>query len=243
MIFAAGLGTRLRPLTDRCPKALVRVGGETMLSRTIRRFRESGISGIVVNVHHFAPMIKDYLAKSGEGAGVEISDESDMLLDTGGGVAGAYSLLKNEDCVVLHNADILTDFNLAEMVDEHKRSGSDVTLLAWERDSSRCFLFDGKGRLCGWKNRKSEEVKPKGLDMIGLRELAFGGVHVISGIVVDRLKEYADKHGRVFSITGFYTDMADALDIRAYAPKEKFSWFDVGSIEKLEVAEKFIQSV
>lgn len=243
MIFAAGLGTRLRPLTDSCPKALVKVGGEAMLGRIIKKLAAAGIDEMVVNVHHFAPMVKEYLKEFEGDVKIEISDESELLLDTGGGVAGASELLKGADCVILHNADVLTDFDVAAMVRQHRESGADATLAVWERESSRCFLFDESGRLRGWKNRKSGEVKPAGVNVEEMEEMAFGGVHIISRGVVEQLKEYASEHGKVFSVTQFYIEKCGELDVRAYIPKKYFKWFDIGSVEKLAAAEKYVGSL
>ncbi|WP_371136652.1 sugar phosphate nucleotidyltransferase, partial [uncultured Duncaniella sp.] len=119
MIFAAGLGTRLAPLTDSCPKALIEVGGKPMLRRVIERLRDAGVGEMVVNVHHHADMIRRYLEENDFGVRVMISDESDMLLDTGGGVARASILLEGDEPVMLYNADIFTDFPIAEMVAVH----------------------------------------------------------------------------------------------------------------------------
>lgn len=240
MIFAAGLGTRLRPLTDNCPKALVKVGGEEMLGRIIKRMKGAGIEETVVNVHHFAPMVKDYLKENSGGMRIEIADETEKLLDTGGGVAGAAKFFEGCSEILLHNADVLTDFDLRAMIEAYRKSGADGMLLVWKRESSRCFLFDGEGRLKGWKNRATGEVRPAGLDAEGLQELSFGGVHIINDRIVEKLKGYAEKHGEVFSITQFYIDMAEELDLRAYIPHGEFSWFDIGSVSKLERAEKYI---
>ena len=141
MIFAAGLGTRLAPLTDTCPKALIPVGDSPMLSRVIVRLRDAGVSEIIVNVHHHAGMIKDYLAAHDFGLPVQVSDESDRLLDTGGGVLKAAPLLRGDGPVVLYNADIFSDFPLEEMMERHNSSGADITLLADSRDTSRYLLF------------------------------------------------------------------------------------------------------
>lgn len=243
MIFAAGLGTRLRPLTDSCPKALVKVGGEAMLGRIIKKLDAAGADEMVVNVHHFAPMVKEYLKQFEGDVKIKVSDESDLLLDTGGGVAGASELLEGADCVILHNADVLTDFDVEAMLRRHRESGADAILAVWGRESSRCFLFDESGRLRGWKNRNSGEVKPAGVNAEDLNEMAFGGVHVISAGVIDKLKEYASEHGKVFSITQFYLEKSGELDVRAYTPNGDFKWFDIGSLEKLAAAEKYVGSL
>ncbi|MDE6684185.1 MAG: NTP transferase domain-containing protein [Duncaniella sp.] len=147
MIFAAGLGTRLAPLTDTCPKALIQVGDKPMLRRAVERLRDAGVSEIIVNVHHHADMIIDYLAQNDFGIPVKVSDERDALLDTGGGVVKASRMLMGDEPVILYNADIFTDFPITEMLDAHHRSEADVTLLADNRDTSRYLLFDAEGRM------------------------------------------------------------------------------------------------
>lgn len=236
MIFAAGLGTRLAPLTDTCPKALIEVGGKPMLRRVIERLRDAGVSGIVVNVHHHAGMIKEYLAGNDFGVPVSVSDESDLLLDTGGGVVKAAPMLAGDEPVMLYNADIFTDFPIAEMLESHKASGADVTLLADERDTSRYLLFDEAGMMRGWKNISTGEVRspfsPETLT--ACRPLAFGGIHIINPSVIDRLTAYQPE-GK-FSITPFYIAECGTLRIRAYTPSEPYRWVDIGRPASLQRA-------
>ena len=237
VVFAAGLGTRLYPITESMPKALVEVGGKPMLLRVLEKLRDAGINEIVINVHHFADMIIDYLRSNNWfGLRIIISDERRQLLDTGGGILAARSYLDDGEPFIAHNADILTDFNLPEMIMRHNDSGADVTLLSADRPSSRYLLFDEEQRMRGWTNTKTGEVKPAGIKSDGLRRLAFGGVHVISPTVFKKLEEYRLWVGDVFSITPFYVDYCDKLDMRGYVPSENYRWFDVGRPETLEKA-------
>lgn len=228
MIFAAGLGTRLAPLTDTCPKALIPVGDSPMLSRVIVRLRDAGVSEIIVNVHHHAGMIKDYLAAHDFGLPVQVSDESDRLLDTGGGVLKAAPLLRGDGPVVLYNADIFSDFPIEEMMERHNSSGADITLLADSRDTSRYLLFSPEGRMTGWRNVTTGETRsPFPSETVSdSRPLAFGGVHIINPVVLDMLARY-ESDGK-FSITPFYIDACASLNIRAYTPARPYNWIDIG---------------
>lgn len=240
MIFAAGVGSRLKPFTDSHPKALLPVGGIPMLGRVLRNMQRAGVADVVVNVHHFASQVVDYLESgSHDGMNIAVSDETDRLLDTGGGLLKGWPLLGtgSEEAVILHNADILTDIDFAAMAKAHERSGADVTLLASPRASSRMLYFDEEGRLNGWRNAGTGEVRPEGFEPDGLTALAFGGVHIVGARVFPMLGEYAALAGPVFSIMPFYLANLGKLDIRAYRPEGDFLWHDVGSPEKHAAAE------
>lgn len=162
MIFAAGLGSRLKPLTDTMPKALVPIAGRPMLEHVILKLKAAGFTEIMINIHHFGEQILDFL-KANENFGliIHISDERDLLLDTGGGVKKARSFFENSDePFLIHNVDILSDVNLKELYDYHLQSGAVATLLASQRKTSRYLLFDTDKRLCGWINKDTEQVKP-----------------------------------------------------------------------------------
>ena len=160
MIFAAGLGTRLRPLTDTMPKALVRVGGEPLLWHVIMNLKAGGFERIVVNVHHFADQIIDYLkANSNFGLDIRISDESNQLLDTGGGIRKAAPLFDPSSPILIHNVDILSNTNLAKLYDS--AANHDATLLVSKRETSRYLIFDDEMRLREWINVKTGEKKPQ----------------------------------------------------------------------------------
>lgn len=238
LVFAAGLGTRLHPLTLDRPKCLVEVGGMTMLERVMRRLIAAGVDHIVVNVHHFAPKVIDFLSsRDWSTVKIDISNESDLLLDTGGGLLKAAPLLLDgtDEPVIIHNADVLTNSPLQTMAEAHRRTGADATLLAWDRATSRKFLFDAEGRMHGWINESTGEVRPAGIDASGLHPLGFGGVHIINPRrVIDALERFATEP--VFSITPFYISASAELDIRAFTPSEPFSWHDIGKPQSLEQA-------
>lgn len=239
MIFAAGLGTRLRPLTDRIPKAMVEVGGTPMLRRVIDRMGAAGVSEIVVNVHHLPDVITDYIGrvKDDLGTSIIISDERDRILDTGGGLLGAASLLADADAVVLHNADILSDIPLAPMIDRHMASRASATLLVDpRRESSRRLLFDRDSRLHGRVNLTTGATTPEDLDISGLIPEAFGGIHVVSPAIFEPLADFAARRGPVFSITDFYCEAASRLPIMPYEAPQGARWYDVGRPESLASA-------
>ncbi len=237
MIFAAGYGKRLAPLTDSIPKPLIDVGGHTMLARVIDKIKAVGIDSIVVNVHHLAGKIRHYLDENDNfGLDIKISDESQRLLDTGGGLVKATPMLDN-DSVLLYNADILSDFPLDGMITAHNSSHADVTLLAATRDTSRYLLFED-GKMKGWTNTATGEVRSPYSDVAACHTLAFGGVHILSPDAIDSLKDYAQLRGDVFSITDFYIQRCDSLDIRAHTPAKTFTWFDIGKPSTLEMARR-----
>lgn len=245
MIFAAGVGSRLRPFTDEHPKALAPVGGKPIIRRVIEKMRAAGIGRIVVNVHHFPEQIRSYLEENDNfGAEIIISDESDTLLDTGGGLLKAARYLGREEPILVHNADILTDFEISAMSARHAEGSRLATLLAFPRESSRQLYFDTEGNLRGWQNLKSGERKPAGFspDVPGLSPLAFGGVHIVSPAIFPLLEEYAARNGAVFSITPFYLEIAKRANIRAFSPASPFHWHDIGSPEKLGAAENALKT-
>ncbi len=242
MVFAAGLGTRLRPLTDSRPKALIEVAGIPALQRVLERIRMAGIRDVVVNVHHFPEMIIDFLRSHDDfGLNISISDERERLLDTGGGLLSALPLLGDEEPVLLHNADIVTDFSINEMIEEYDRLSADALLLVSDRPSSRRLLFDSDGRMVGWKNMSTGQVRPVAIEPVNTKDpilsLAFGGVHIVSPSVFPYLQRYGRQTGDMFSITPFYIDNCTELNFRAFQPKSHYRWHDIGSIEKLACAE------
>lgn len=242
MVFAAGLGTRLLPLTATRPKALVELGGVAMLERVLGRMKAAGVEEVVVNVHHFSGMVTAFLRAHGDfGMRVHVSDESARLLDTGGGLVAARRWLGGDEPVVLHNADIYTDMGLGEMVLSHRASGADATLLVAPRASARQLLFDGAMRMRGWTDRRSGEVRPAGLDAARLQPLAFGGVHVVAQRLLDDLCRYAEGLTTpTFSITDYYIAACGRMDLRGLMQPAATRWHDVGSLEKLQRAQRDI---
>lgn len=245
MIFAAGLGSRLGAITQHKPKALVEVGGVPMLKRVILKLKDAGVSEFVVNVHHHALDIEDYLsANENFGVDIRVSDERELLLDTGGGLLHARRLLDGNEPIIVHNVDIMTDFDVAGMVAAHERSRSDATLLVAQRKTSRYLLFDDRMRLAGWTNVNTGEVRSPWTGDVEpgrLRMLAFGGVHIVDpSTVFDALSEYGGGENQVFSITPFYTDSCRRLKINGYIPEEDYNWIDIGKPESLMAAESIV---
>lgn len=239
MIFAAGLGTRLRPLTDNMPKALVPVAGKPMLERVILRLKEAGFNDITVNIHHFGEQIIGFLrAHDNFGTDIHISDERDVLLDTGGGIKKARPFLDGNEPFLVHNADILTDIDLTAFYRHHLESDAEATLLVSERKTSRYLLFDDNYHLHGWVNKSTGEVKPEEFiyQQGRLRELAFGGIHVISPSLF-RFMDDEQWTGK-FSIIPFYLSVCRKTHIQGY-PLQGFQWFDIGKPETLQKAEQY----
>ena len=227
MIFAAGLGTRLRPITDKMPKALVPVGGEPLLHRLLVKLQHAGCSHVVINVHHHAAMIVDFVTSRDYGMRIDISDESDMLLDTGGGLRRAASFFKGDEPILVHNVDILSDLSFEELLAAHDPE-SLATLVVSQRDTSRYLMFDATDRMSGWMNIKTGETKPAELDCTSLYKAAFSGIHVVSPRIFGLMEKLPPK----FSIIDFYLQFMHQYDIMAYRPAA-FSMLDVGKIDSL----------
>ena len=238
LIFAAGIGSRLKPWTDSHPKALVEVGGKPMLGRVIDNIIAAGISDIIVNVHHFSGQIVDYINNTEFKARITISDEPDLLLDTGGGLRKVLPLLGNEP-VLIHNADILTTFDLKKIIYRQARSGADVTLLTQERNSSRRLVFGRDDRLRGWTNLNTGEMKPAGLAITaGMKLESFDGIHIVDSSMYDSLKKFRGA-GKPFSIIDFYLAMCPDWKIMSMSLSDDDHWFDVGKPETLQRARNF----
>lgn len=238
MVFAAGMGTRLRPLTDSMPKALVQVAGKPLLQHTIEKLKASGFNELVINVHHFADRIIDFVrANDSFGIRIEFSDESEKLLNTGGGIKRASWFFDDGQPFLIHNVDILSNIDLPELVKQHRESNSKATLVCSERETSRYLLFDGADRLRGWVNEKTGEVKSPVAhrDPSRYRKLAFSGIHLLQ----PSLFEQMEKMGDTFSIIDFYIQHCDEVVITPYAP-EGMQTIDVGKPEALPAAEAFL---
>ena len=237
-IFAAGLGTRLKPLTDTMPKALVPVGGKPLLAHVVEKLKAAGCKKIVINIHHFGDMIVDYVKSQG-GFGIDIvfSDERQMLLETGGAIKHAVQLLGDEPFLI-HNVDILSNVDIKALWEEHLNSGSAATLLVSKRSSSRALLFDAESNLTAWTNKTTGEVKTpyESVDIASLEELAFSGIHVFSPSLFKYFGEYPEK----FSIIDFYLNTCKAEKIKAFT-QEGLQLLDVGKLDSLEKAEAFVQ--
>lgn len=229
MIFAAGLGSRLRPLTDTCPKALIEVAEMPILERIILQLSAVGIRRIVINVHHLAKKIIDFISsKDWVDVEIIISDETDKLLETGGGLVKALPLLGSNSPVMLFNSDIYTDMNIKRMIECYEACAADALLLTSLRQTSRYLLFDDEMKMRGWLNTTTGEVKPDNIHMPQLKSLAFGGVHILSPQTLNSLSEYSHKAGDIFSITDFYIHKCSDMIFKAYLPDESYRWYDIG---------------
>ena len=238
MIFAAGLGTRLKPLTDHMPKALVPVAGKPILEHVLRKLIASGCDEIVINVHHFADQIIDFVkANNNFGITIHISDETDMLLDTGGGIKKASSFF--QEPFLIHNVDILSNIDLKSLYEYHLTSGNDATLLVSPRKTVRYLLFDEGNRLCGWINKDTLQTKPEGFvyQPEVQKEYAFSGIHIVSPSLFNYM---GDNWTGKFPIMDFYLQTCQEAQLGGYA-KEDLQLIDIGKPETLAVAEDFIR--
>jgi NDP-sugar pyrophosphorylase family protein len=239
MILAAGLGTRLRPLTNDRPKALVQIAGKTFLEIVLCRLRSFGVDEVIINLHHFADLVESYLKAHGNfGMRIETSRE-DVLLDTGGGLKkAAHFFLEGHhqnEAFIVHNVDVLSNIDLASMLRFHATHQALATLAVQDRKTSRYLLFDDRSRLCGRETRREEtsELIPGSKPVSAL---AFSGIHVIS----PRLLEMLDEQG-VFSIVVSYLRLAAmGKNIVAFRADEYY-WRDLGKPENVLQAEKDLQ--
>jgi len=239
MIFAAGLGTRLKPITDTMPKALVEVGGEPLLKHVIDKLAAAGAARIVVNVHHYAAMIADYLRKNGNfGLDIQVSDESEKLLDTGGGIKKAARLFLPDAPVLIHNVDILSNVDLRWLYS--RIADNDALLLVSNRKTSRYLLFDDEMRLVGWTNTDTGEVRSpySELNPAVCRRYAFAGIHVLSQRMLPQMDAFPDK----FGIIDFYLRTCAERVVRGYA-KDDLRLMDVGKTDTLAMAEAFLRDI
>lgn len=241
MIFAAGLGTRLKPLTDHMPKALVPVAGKPMLEHVILKLKAAGFTELVINIHHFGEQIIGFLeANRNFGLTIHISDERDMLLDTGGGIKKARNFFSGDEPFLVHNVDILSDTDLKALYEYHLHSGNDATLLASPRKTIRYLLFDDENLLRGWINKDTLQTKPEGFIYRAgqYREYAFSGIHVIS----PSLFRYMDRWQEKFSIMDFYLQTCREARLGGYLT-EQLRLIDIGKPETLAKAEEFIKTI
>lgn len=235
MIFAAGLGTRFKPWTDQHPKALAVVNGKSLLQRNVEYLQTQGITDVVVNVHHFADQIVDAVAQSqGWGSQVIISDETDAVLETGGGLVKARPLLDGDSPFVTINADILTDFNIANLLAFHQQEQALISFAVSDRPTSRYFLFDETNRLSGWTNTQTGEeriVRP----VSHLHPMAYSCVVVFEPAVFPLIRQTGK-----FSLTDMYLDLAPEHKIMGF-PHSGDRWMDVGKTDSVKKAEAIFE--
>jgi NDP-sugar pyrophosphorylase family protein len=229
MILAAGLGTRLRPLTNHTPKALVEVNGIPLLEMVIQRLKFYGFHEIVINVFHFADSIIEFLQeKQSFGIDIRISHEKDELLDTGGGIKNASWFFDDDAPFLVHNVDIVSDLDLRQFYETHLRSQALATLAVSNRQASRYFLFNQDHILCGWKNIKTGAIKiTRATPETDLTPLAFSGMHVIDPAIFDLMPEQ-----NAFSIIDTYLHLATHHKIVAFKHDHSL-WVDLGKKENL----------
>ena len=238
MIFAAGLGTRLKPLTDTMPKALVKVDGQPLLWHVIMKLKAAGYDRIVVNVHHFAQQIVDYLeANSNFGLDIRISDETGGLLETGGGIRKALPLFDQESPILIHNVDILSNVDFSSLSMD---PSPDALLVVSQRKTKRYLLFDDEMILDGWTNIETGEVKSPypSLDPTDLKQLAFSGIHVIWPRLFPLFMEMPER----FGIIDFYLKYCHQYAFLGLEKKD-LRLMDVGKLDTLEQAESFIKQL
>jgi len=260
MIFAAGLGTRLKPLTDTKPKALIPVGGETLIGRTIGRLMTFGYQDFVVNVHHFAKDIEAFVAEQDYAKLVRFSDETEMLLETGGGLKKAAPLFDPNEPILIHNVDILDNVDYNWFANQHQ-ADEDAVLLVSRRQTKRYLLFDNGMRLMGWINRETGEIKspfpwlreadltiddslqvqsnhncPLSTLHSPLYAFAFSGIHSFSPRLFPLMDRFPDK----FSIIDFYLSVCHRSRIVGLV-KDGLKMIDVGKLDSLQAAEEFVK--
>ena len=235
MILAAGLGTRLKPWTDKHPKALALVNGKSLLQRNIEYLQQFGVKEVIVNVHHFADQIIAAINKNdGWGSTITISDETDAVLETGGGLKKAAPFLNDNKNFILMNVDVLTDMNLGEMIKAHNLHQPLATLATTGRKTSRYFLFNENGELSGWRNVQTGEEKISRQTDI-YYEKAFSGIHIINS----RLFSLMKNDGK-FSMVDVYLELAATEIIRPFDHSASH-FIDVGKPESIEKAEKIFE--
>lgn len=260
MILAAGLGTRLKPLTDRMPKALVEVAGQPLLWHVIMKLRAAGYGRMVVNVHHFAQQIVDYLAANDNfGLDISISDETEQLLETGGALKKAQAMFDPDEPILIHNVDILDNVDFDWLRRQHQ-DDEDAVLLVSRRTTQRYLLFDNTMRLMGWKNNATGEVKspypwlresgfsigdalqvvaqpdaPLTVHSSPLYAFAFSGIHSFSPRLFPLMERFPDR----FSIMDFYLSICDCSHVVGL-PKDDLRILDVGKLDTLDKAELFL---
>ena len=267
LIFAAGLGTRLRPLTDTKPKAMIEVGGRPLLEWLLIKLKSEGFEDIVINVHYLGQQIVDFVKENKSfGINVSFSDESDLLRDTGGGIRHAERLLNDGEPFLVHNVDIVSNLNLRSLYDDCasgmsgeacRHCGGDAgggapeilaSLIVSKRDSDRRLLFDGGNNLKAWENLKTGEVKSPFADLAAekagslktgeLKPYAFAGIHVISPKIFELMRNMPEK----FPIVDFYLSQADKYRIQA-AYREDLQLLDVGRVEHIQAAAELLKQM
>ncbi len=245
MILAAGLGTRLKALTQDKPKALVPLNGKPLLQHCIENLIANGFYHIVINVHHFGEQIIDFINQHQFDAVIQISDERDLLMDTGGGIVKATPLFKDSKAVLVHNVDIISDVNLRDMSQQFLDSKDDAWLLTQDRETNRKLLFDAENQLVGWMNKSEGSFKwvhpendgpSTGSGICSYQEMAFSGLHFF------RSDLFAEFEVKPQSVIDLYLNLAKTNRIIS-KPIQPDYWFDLGKPEQLQAAENYLNNL
>ncbi len=233
VILAAGTGTRLRPMTDTIPKALVPVGGMPMLEIVIRRLTGAGYNRLIINLHHFSGQVRDFIS-SHQAFGTEIlfSDETDQLLDTGGALRKMQHLLAGEEEILIHNVDILTNLDYQKLAAAHRQSDTLATLAVKQRPTSRSLLIDRRGLLCGWEYPERHIRICTRESQKGLSSAAYSGISVLSPKIFGLLPEE-----EVFGFMPWILNLASTEKISTWDQSPAF-WYEVGRPDSLEQASR-----
>lgn len=237
MLLSAGVGSRLKPLTDSGPKALVEVGGMTLLERALKLLNRHGMEEVILNVHHFGDQIIRYLEeKKYFGMGIAVSDERDLLLGTGGGLKKASWFFKGSGPFLVYNVDVLTDLDLSALYHSHDQSDRLATLAVRRRPATRCLLFDDDMVLLGWRNRKTAETRWCGLENLAA-EFAFSGIQVFDPAIFEYFPD-----DQVFSLVELYLRAGVTGKVFGY-PHDESIWMDAGKIQDLAQAEEMAKKL
>jgi NDP-sugar pyrophosphorylase family protein len=225
MILAAGLGSRLKPLTDHKPKALLEWEGKTLLEHVLLKLKSAGFTSIIINVHHYAEMITEYVKKKNSfGIHIEFSHEKEELLDTGGGLARASWFFDKEPFLV-YNVDIMSNIDLRNMYQDHLDSGAIATMAVKERVTTRSLLMDQENKLMGWRDNRTGETILCGSSDEGLIPIAFSAIHIMDPVVFEH---FPDKER--FPLMPFYLELAKSHPVHLYR-HDRDSWTDMGKLE------------
>ena len=237
LILAAGRGTRLRPLTDHLPKALAPLNHKPLLYYVLRRLQSQGVCKVIINVHHFSEKIRQYLDDQPfPGLEIQISDESALLLDTGGALTKVLPLLEGEKEVLVHNVDVISDISISAMVRQHRAHQAEASLAVRKRKSSRYLCFSAEGSLCGWENAATGEILWSGSACHDADRLAFSGIHIINTSLIRELPPEG-----AFPIIPQYLRLAASFRIEAY-PHSHSLWTDLGRPEDLAALDQWLQT-
>ena len=254
MIFAAGLGTRLKPLTDTLPKALVPLAGKTLLQWQIEKLKAAGITDIVINIHHFPDMIINYLKDNDNfGCNIQVSDERDALLETGGGLRkaeekfrslGVQEFRSSNEGILICNVDILSNIDIPVLLQAYNPAELGLVVVS-QRETQRYLLFDRENRLCGWTNIATGEFRgpiAKSQEPIAHRQLAFSGMQVLNPRIFECMDNIVKLKGEKFSLIDLYLNICEQETLKAYIPND-YRMMDVGKISQLSEAEEFANSL